>query len=222
MLSSAFSHLPLKAPVRGTLRTASLVICTIAATSLAVPSAAKATILAYNAILSGAAESPPNASPGTGFAAVIIDTVLNTMQVDVIFSGLLAPNTAAHIHCCTAIPGTGTAGVATVVPTFTGFPGATTSGTYSHLFDTTLASTFNPAFVAAHTDVTTAFAFLLAGLNDGKAYLNIHSSVFPGGEIRGFLAETPIPAALPLFATGLGGLGLFAWRRKRKDARLAG
>jgi hypothetical protein len=26
----------------------------------------------------------------------------------------------------------------------------------------------------------------------------------------------PIPAALPLFATGLGGLGLLGWRRKRK------
>jgi hypothetical protein len=29
---------------------------------------------------------------------------------------------------------------------------------------------------------------------------------------------TPIPAALPLFATGLGALGLFGWRRKRKYA----
>ncbi len=31
-------------------------------------------------------------------------------------------------------------------------------------------------------------------------------------------AETPLPAALPLFATGLGALGLFGWRRKRKSA----
>ena len=29
---------------------------------------------------------------------------------------------------------------------------------------------------------------------------------------------TPLPAALPLFATGLGAMGLFAWRRKRKSA----
>jgi hypothetical protein len=29
---------------------------------------------------------------------------------------------------------------------------------------------------------------------------------------------TPLPAALPLFATGLGALGLFGWRRKRKNA----
>ncbi len=34
----------------------------------------------------------------------------------------------------------------------------------------------------------------------------------------GTVAVTPLPAALPLFATGLGGLGLLGWRRKRKAA----
>ena len=29
-------------------------------------------------------------------------------------------------------------------------------------------------------------------------------------------AEVPIPAALPLFATGVGALGLLGWRRKRR------
>ena len=32
------------------------------------------------------------------------------------------------------------------------------------------------------------------------------------------VTPTPIPAALPLFATGLGVMGLFGWRRKRKIA----
>jgi hypothetical protein len=32
---------------------------------------------------------------------------------------------------------------------------------------------------------------------------------------------TPIPAALPLFATGLGGLGLLGWRRKQKAQAVA-
>ena len=45
------------------------------------------------------------------------------------------------------------------------------------------------------------------------------------GQTEGFLltpnAETPLPAALPLFATGLGALGLFGWRRKRKNTGLA-
>jgi hypothetical protein len=34
-------------------------------------------------------------------------------------------------------------------------------------------------------------------------------------------AETPIPAALPLFASGLGAMGLLGWRRKRKGAAIA-
>jgi hypothetical protein len=32
------------------------------------------------------------------------------------------------------------------------------------------------------------------------------------------VGQTPIPGALPLFATGLGALGLMGWRRKRKQA----
>jgi hypothetical protein len=32
-------------------------------------------------------------------------------------------------------------------------------------------------------------------------------------------SATPLPAALPLFATGLAGLGLLGWRRKREDSR---
>ena len=32
------------------------------------------------------------------------------------------------------------------------------------------------------------------------------------------VGTTPLPAALPLFASGLGALGLFGWRRKRKNA----
>jgi hypothetical protein len=34
------------------------------------------------------------------------------------------------------------------------------------------------------------------------------------------LAETPVPSTLPLFATGLGVLGLLGWRRKRKAAQV--
>ena len=34
-------------------------------------------------------------------------------------------------------------------------------------------------------------------------------------------ATTPLPAALPLFATGLGGLGFFSWRRRRRATAAA-
>lgn len=35
------------------------------------------------------------------------------------------------------------------------------------------------------------------------------------------VAATPLPSALPMFATGLGALGLFSWRKKRKNAAIA-
>jgi hypothetical protein len=35
------------------------------------------------------------------------------------------------------------------------------------------------------------------------------------------IASTPVPAALPLFAPGLGAMGLLGWRRKRKAAAIA-
>jgi hypothetical protein len=37
----------------------------------------------------------------------------------------------------------------------------------------------------------------------------------------GTFSAVPLPAALPLFATGLGGLGLLGWRRKRRARGVA-
>src|SRR5438270_780450 len=104
----------------------------------------------FFADLTGAAESPPNASPGTGAALVTLDSFANTMRVQVTFSGLLGTTTASHIHAATAVPFTGTAGVATTTPTFAGFPLGVTSGTYDNTLDMTLPSSYNPAYVAAN------------------------------------------------------------------------
>ena len=74
---------------------------------------------------SGPAESPPNTSPGIGLGIITIDDVANTMRVQIAFSDLVTTGTgttASHIHCCTPSPFTGTAGVATQTPTFTGLP----------------------------------------------------------------------------------------------------
>ena len=172
-------------------------------------STAIAAVITYDATLNGSSEFPPNASPGTGTAQVVVNTVAQTMFVDVVFSGLAGTTTASHIHCCTASPGTGTAGVATTTPTFAGFPLTVTSGTYMNTLDLTLASSYNPAFVTANGGtLASAEATLLAGLAAGDAYLNIHSSVVPGGEIRGFLIATPEPATLLLTGAALLGLGL--------------
>jgi hypothetical protein len=43
------------------------------------------------------------------------------------------------------------------------------------------------------------------------------TSDHPGLWTRTDLIDTPLPGAVPLFASGLVGLGLLGWRRKRKD-----
>jgi hypothetical protein len=166
---------------------------------------ATADIITYGASLSGPGESPPNASPGTGFALVQIDTFANTMHVQVSFSGLLGTTTASHIHATTALPGTGTAGVATTLPTFPNFPLGVTSGTYDNTFDMTMNSSYNPAFEAAHGGTAaSAEAALFAAMAQDEAYLNIHSTFAPGGEIRGFLTPVPAPPAVVLLGLGSG------------------
>lgn len=189
----------------------------VSAFAMMMATSAQAVPTYFFAGLNGPNESPPNASPATGFATVLFDLSAHTMQVDVSFSGLTAGNTAAHIHCCTAVPGVGTAGVATSTPTFTGFPTGTMAGVYSHLFDMTLASSYNPAFVTANGSIAAAETALYDGMIAGTTYFNIHSSTFRGGEIRGFL-QVPEPLTLSLFGAGLA--GAVALRRRRCQSRV--
>jgi len=175
---------------------------------------AKADQLAFTATLTGAQEVPPTGSPGIGSALVTLDTVTNLLTVNVSFAGLVSPTIASHIHCCT--PPGANAMVATTVPTFPGFPLGVTTGTYLMTFDLTLASTYNPAFITAHGGtVAGAQAAFITGLTSGLTYLNIHTSQFPGGEIRGQLQAVPEPASVLLLTTGILGIG-GALRKRRK------
>jgi hypothetical protein len=193
---------------------------TIAAAALAfaaIGGSAQATIHHFVANLNGATEVPPNASPGTGLGVFVFDDVLHTMMVDVDFAGLIGTTTAAHVHAPTAVAGAGNTMVATELPLFTGFPTGVTAGTYHHTFDMTLLASYNPAFVAGPGGGTAggAEAALIQAGHAGKAYLNLHSSFAPGGEIRGFLTSVPEPAtwALMLAGFGLAGAGLRLRRR---------
>ena len=172
--------------------------------------------ITYFTYLDGPSESPPNASPGTGTALVDIDLAAHLLHVQAIFANLIGPTTAAHIHGPTALPGVGTAGVATATPTFLGFPLGVTSGTYDNTFDTTLLSTFNGSFVTANGGTAAgAEAALAASLAAGKSYFNIHTSAYPGGEIRGFLQPVPEPGTAGLLAMGLFGLLLTGLKSRR-------
>lgn len=154
-------------------------------------------------------------SPGTGLAKIKVDTTASTYTIDATFSGLTGTVTASHVHGPTAVAGTGNAGVMSPVPTYPGFPSGVTAGSYNMTFNMTDLASYNNSFMSGSSATDKMNAFLGA-LADGKAYLNIHTSTFGSGEIRGFFQAVPEPAAAAMAIAGLGGLALV--RRRSRDA----
>ena len=114
----------------------------------------------FDAAATGAKETPPNASPGIGVGEFTL-LPRNRLQYTVSFSGMIGAVTAAHIHEGAA----GTAGPIAFPLVLTG------------------PSTFSGSNI-----VLTELG--VARLRAGGFYLNIHSSAFPGGELRGQLTPS--------------------------------
>jgi len=156
------------------------VLASVAA--LAVATSASAAIFTVTVAIDGLQEVLPNASPGTGTAEVTVNDVTGLIIITGSYSGLLAPVAAAHLHGLA--PAGANAGVLFALGTTGG-----TSGTFSG------SATLSPAN--------------LAGLMANLTYINIHTSLFPGGEIRGQVI-VPAPVSLLAFIT----LPLAARRRR--------
>jgi hypothetical protein len=150
----------------------------LAITSLALLLAGNASAQwTFQATLTGLGETPPNASPAFGLGTVVLSLDQTHITVDESWSGLLSPATASHIHG----PGGFGTNAAVLFP-FSGVPAATSGSIPEQTFSIT------------PTQVSYLFS--------GYLYMNVHDSVFPGGEIRGQLQLVPEPAVASLAAIG--------------------
>ena len=158
-------------------------IIVVIAFALALSTSASAVIIPLSASMDGAQANAGagTGSPGTGLGTITLDTGTNLLSWNISWNGLLGTPTLMHFHG-PALPNQN-AGVQVSI----GVAGPPVVG--------------NAVLGAGQV------SDLLAGL----WYLNLHTTEFTGGEIRGQVLAIPEPNTLLLLA---GGLGLLAATRR--------
>ena len=155
----------------------------IAAVSICLAaSGAMATTFNFAFPIDGLQEVPPNGSPHAGIGLASYNDVTGFLDWNIAWSGLSGAITGMHFHG--PAPFGVNAGIQVNI------------GGISGLVSPSIGST--PINALQGVD-----------LNSGLWYVNIHSTVFPGGEIRGQVI--PAPASMSLLAIG----GLIVTRRRR-------
>jgi hypothetical protein len=127
---------------------------------VAVSAPAFAEMMEYSVPLTGAAEVPPNDSPGSGTLEATFDTETMVLTWTIEYSGLTGDATAAHFHG----PAAADANAGPVIPIEGG-----------------LASP-----IAGNATLDEAQA---ADLQAGMWYFNIHTAQYPDGELRGQVVQ---------------------------------
>ncbi len=140
--------------------------------------------LMFRTTLTGSQEVPARETPafGMGHATLDLETYLFTFEYS--FEGLLAPQTAAHIHA--APPGMN-GGVVYPLP---------------------FGSPSSLQVVITEEDVSQLLA--------GNWYVNVHSQLYPGGEIRGQFVPVPEPSTYALGGAALLGAAVVLRRRFKR------
>jgi hypothetical protein len=185
---------------------------------------AHASILVFNADLNSSQVVAGSASNAAGFETVTIDTALKTVTIDLTWSGLSGPSDETHLH--------------------NGLPGQVTNFNY---FDEILGTVDSdpsrsvpcpwndglyvncaPASGSLH-DVDTitsgffdasTFDALVAVFESSGMYTDMHTQLYPDGEIRGQLIEqVPEPATIGLVFLGIATIAIS--RRYSKKAQVA-
>lgn len=125
------------------------------------------TVVAFGLLLNGASEVPVTASTATAVGTLSLQRSNLTYYIN--FSGLSGPATAAHIHA----PGTPTNSAGVMIPLTVP---AATSGVMSGTLTLTVDQ--------------------LTNIVNGQSYINIHTTMNPGGEIRSQVVPLHVPISL--------------------------
>lgn len=159
---------------------------------LCAPAAASAAVITLTANLSGANEVPVVTTNATGNATMTVDSITGVFSMDISFSDLGSNTRDAHFHNA---------------------PAGVNGAVFFWLFGTT-----NPGSTPRIPGGVTSFTGTLTGtipanrleaLFAGNVYINVHTDINRGGEIRGNLVPGASSAAM------LGLAGLAAARRRR-------
>ncbi len=198
--------------------------------ALVLAQGASGAIVVFNANLTGSQETTPNSSTATGFGTFVLNDAQTNLSMDVTVQGIDFTGTqtadpldnliAAHIH---AGPGTGPN------PGLPGTNGGVVWGFFGLPFnDTDLDVVVTPfatgvgGTVVGNWDLNegnnTTLTLQIPNILAGRSYINFHTTEFPGGEIRGQLVATPLPASLAIWGLGAVGAGYVVRRRKRVAA----
>jgi hypothetical protein len=114
-------------------------------------------------------QTPAVSSPATGRAWFVDNNTTITWYME--YNNLVANPSGAHIH-------RGAAGVNGDIMVSLDFVSGQRSGVVSGTIDMTVADVSNEAGVQPPGELRTL-------LNTGGAYVNVHSTTYPAGEIRG-------------------------------------
>jgi hypothetical protein len=172
-------------------------------------------ILIFESTLDGAQEVPPNASTASGTATLTLNDAQDRLEILITLLGLDLdgaqtpgdPNDnvqGAHIH---AAPAGVNGGVVF------GFISPNSDLNGDLVVNAAAGTIFSAWDLVPPEGNGTTLAAQLPNLLSGGLYINVHTPVFPGGEIRGQITAVPEPTTLLLMGLGFAGLG-FARRRR--------
>ena len=133
------------------------------------PAAAPPQSVKYTAKMNGATETPPNTEKATGTATLTI--ARGQLRYTITVQGLSGPATAAHIHL--------------------GKVGVSGPPVYTFAINKIADGTLAEGSVDLTKDVSKGVSgdSLKVLLNNGNAYVNVHTAAHGAGEIRGQVAK---------------------------------